>query len=215
MTEKSVNWEERADRHAIWTLAAHKHRYVSVCSIRVSFHYLLLCIVQQALGAPSTFEVAQLQQQLAAALQEVRAAREEAASSTAAAARHEADLRDLSTAYNALEGHSFGLEGQLREAQAKLAAVGLPAESGAAIGSAGLPGPGWVSETDVVAREGAAREAAEREAEEQLTDLLVCLGQEEAKVGTLSVRLAEFGVDVDALLNSIATGNGGAVDELL
>lgn len=60
--------------------------------------------------------------------------------------------------------------------------------------------------------EAVAKAVADAEAnnEEQLTDLLVCLGQEEQKVSALSEKLAGHGVDVNALLESIKLeGEGG------
>ncbi len=65
-----------------------------------------------------------------------------------------------------------------------------------------------VSEADVLRRVAEAVEAAKREAEaeadDSMTDLLVCLGQEERKVQLLSEQLAARGVDVEAILASIA-----------
>ena len=124
---------------------------------------------------------------MAAAEAHAKQAHDAAAAATAAAAKHEADLRDLSTAYNALEGHCFQLEGQLRTAQQQLqqansaAAVATAAAAAAgAAGEAGL-GAGGVPEAEVARRleevTARAKEEAEKEAEEQMTDLLVCLGQ--------------------------------------
>ena len=56
----------------------------------------------------ATVTVRDLQQQLEAARQQAEDAR-------AAVAKSEADLEDLSGAYNTLEAHAFKLEGQLRE----------------------------------------------------------------------------------------------------
>lgn len=68
-------------------------------------------------------------------------------------------------------------------------------------------GSGGLSEEEVQRRveeaAAAAREEAEKEGEDQLTDLLVCLGQEEQKVALLSEKLAATGVDVEALLATI------------
>ncbi|GFH26367.1 Uso1_p115_C domain-containing protein, partial [Haematococcus lacustris] len=68
-------------------------------------------------------------------------------------------------------------------------------------------GPGGLyREDEVEARVAAAVAALEgqvAEAEEQLTDLLVCLGQEEQKVALLSEALMARGIDVDAMLASI------------
>lgn len=66
---------------------------------------------------------------------------------------------------------------------------------------------GGVSEEEVARRvEDAvsrAKAEADQDADEQLTDLLVCLGQEEQKVALLSEKLSGYGVDVDALLATI------------
>lgn len=45
---------------------------------------------------------------------------------------------------------------------------------------------------------------AQTESEDSISDLLVCLGQEERKVEVLRERLEGLGVDVDALLENIA-----------
>ena len=73
--------------------------------------------------------VRDLQQQLAAARQQAEDAR-------AAVAKSEADLEDLSGAYNTLEAHAFKLEGQLR-AQ----------ETGVCADSAALDSPFFRSES--------------------------------------------------------------------
>jgi hypothetical protein len=118
-------------------------------------------------------QVEQLQGRLVAADREVHAAREAANQAVGAAGRHEQDLRDLSSAYNQLESHSFSLESQLREAQSKLTALQKASPAGA--GSVG--GVGGVPEQEVERRVAEARAEAEQAGEEQLTDLLVCLGQ--------------------------------------
>ena len=48
-----------------------------------------------------------------------------------------------------------------------------------------------------------AAEAAAQEAEASLNDLLMCLGQEERKVGALSEQLRSHGIDVEALLEAL------------
>ena len=47
------------------------------------------------------------------------------------------------------------------------------------------------------------RKEAQKESEDELNDLLVCLGQEESKVEKLTAKLVELGVDVDKLLEDI------------
>ena len=64
----------------------------------------------KALSLCGAVTVKDLQQQLAAAQQQ-------AEDSRAAVAKSEADLEDLSGAYNTLEAHAFKLEGQLRAQQ--------------------------------------------------------------------------------------------------
>lgn len=54
-----------------------------------------------------------------------------------------------------------------------------------------------------------AREEAEQEAEEGMNDLLVCLGQEEAKVEALRNKLEAMGVDVEAVLSEIQGAEAG------
>ena len=50
---------------------------------------------------------------------------------------------------------------------------------------------------------------AQKEADDNLNDLLVCLGQEERKVEVLRAKLVEMGVDADGLVASA----GAAGDE--
>lgn len=53
-----------------------------------------------------------------------------------------------------------------------------------------------------------ARAQASAEADDAMGDLLVCLGQEEAKVAALGARLTHLGEDVDALLAGLAVTLG-------
>ena len=53
-----------------------------------------------------------------------------------------------------------------------------------------------------------AREEAKAEADDGMTDLFVCLGQEERKVEVLSQALEQRGVDVAGLLATIAEEEG-------
>jgi hypothetical protein len=112
-----------------------------------------------------------------------------------------------SSAYNALEGHAFSLEGQLREAQSKIKAMQgqvsviqyqataaavppttaetrsneLPAMATDTGIAGGRGAQVAISEADVVRRveeaAAVARHEAEVEGEEAMNDLLVCLGQ--------------------------------------
>lgn len=118
-------------------------------------------------------EVGRLRQQVVGCREEVQLARGEAD-------KYARDLEDLSAAYNQLEVHSLQVEAQLRDAA----------------------GVGDVAQLVEKARK-AAREEAEAEQEEGMNDLLVCLGQEEAKVERLRARLEELGEDVDALLEAV------------
>ncbi|EFJ52831.1 hypothetical protein VOLCADRAFT_120213 [Volvox carteri f. nagariensis] len=145
-------------------------------------------------------EVAALRQQLevmAARLSQAEAdaaaAREAAAAAHVAASKAEADLADLSGAYNNLEAHAFATEAQLRSAQGALAAAqaaAAAAEARSQAAAAGATGPahgaGGLSEADIQRRieEAVAEARAEgkAEAEEGMTDLFVCLGQEERKL---------------------------------
>ena len=61
---------------------------------------------------------------------------------------------------------------------------------------AGDPGPGAPG----LEQRAQAAEAAAEEAEGSLSDLLVCLGQEEHKVEVLSARLQAAGIDVEEVL---------------
>jgi hypothetical protein len=64
-----------------------------------------------------------------------------------------------------------------------------------------------VDEAAIQARIDAAVAAAQQEADDNLNDLLVCLGQEERKVEVLRSKLVEMGVDADGLV--AAAGVGG------
>lgn len=127
----------------------------------------------------SAGEVGRLRQQVIGCREEVQLARGEAD-------KYARDLEDLSAAYNQLEVHSLQVEAQLRDAG----------------------GGGDVSQLVEQAR-AEARAEAEAEQEEGLNDLLVCLGQEEAKVERLRARLEELGEDVEKLLEGVM----GAEDE--
>lgn len=51
----------------------------------------------------------------------------------------------------------------------------------------------------------AAAEPGEEEPDDQLNDLLACLGEEEQKVEHLKTRLRQLGEDPDALLEALGT----------
>ncbi|KAL8543594.1 hypothetical protein ACS0TY_004241 [Phlomoides rotata] len=107
------------------------------------------------------------------------------------AAKIESDLKSLSDAYNSLEEANFQLE---REVKA-------------------LKSGGAVAVPDIEEIKAEAREEAQKESEAELSDLLVCLGQEQSKVEKLSARLTELGEDVDKLLEGIGDDMGLQEDE--
>lgn len=87
-----------------------------------------------------------------------------------ALAKTEADLQSLSAAYAALDAHATELQARLD----------------------GNGAGGGVGEEEVEKLIQAAREEAESEANAAMEDLLVCLGEEEAKVGELEALVAEL-----------------------
>lgn len=96
----------------------------------------------------------------------------------------ESDLKSLSDAYNSLEQVNVQLEAEVKS----------------------LKNP----DLDRIKEE--AREEAQKESEGELSDLLVCLGQEQSKVERLSARLAELGENVDNLLEGI--GDDAALQDV-
>ncbi|KAL2238253.1 UNVERIFIED_CONTAM: Golgin candidate 6 [Sesamum indicum] len=107
------------------------------------------------------------------------------------AAKLESDLKSLSDAYNSLEQANFQLD---REVKALKSGGALP-----------IP--------DIEEIKAEAREEAQKESEAELSDLLVCLGQEQSKVEKLSARLMELGEDVDKLLEGIGDDMGVPEDD--
>jgi hypothetical protein len=129
---------------------------------------------------------------------DLAAARAETAEARGSAARHEESLTALSEAYNTLEAAHFRFEEELRQASSRGGGGGgiTPEQLRAAVAEARAEG----------VAQGVAQAAAEHE--QELNDLLVCLGQEEAKVSALSAALeAAGGVDVQALLASVQCGD--------
>jgi hypothetical protein len=121
-------------------------------------------------------------------------ARGEATDARAAALKLEADLEGLSSAYAALDAHAGELQAQLDRGGGGSGTVTSPPP----------PAPAGVDEAEVRRREAAAADAARAEAAAEgdaaMEDLLVCLGQEEAKVAALAARLDAAGVSsVDVL----------------
>lgn len=107
------------------------------------------------------------------------------------AGKMEGDLKSLSDAYNSLEQTNFHLEKEVKAVQ----------------------GGGGISIPDVEALKAEAREEAQKESEAELSDLLVCLGQEQSKVERLSARLMELGEDVEKLLEGIGDDTGLPEDD--
>ncbi|CAH1443493.1 unnamed protein product [Lactuca virosa] len=102
------------------------------------------------------------------------------------AEKMETDLKSLSDAYNSLEQANYQLE---------------------------MKSGGVSVSVDIEKIKEEAREEAQKESEGELSDLLVCLGQEQSKVEKLSARLMELGQDVDALLEGIGDDAGALNDD--
>ncbi|XP_012834296.1 PREDICTED: LOW QUALITY PROTEIN: golgin candidate 6 [Erythranthe guttata] len=109
------------------------------------------------------------------------------------AIKTESDLKSLSDAYNSLEQANDQLEREIKA---------LKSNGGSA-----------VAVPNIEAIKAQAREEAQMESEGELSDLLVCLGQEQSKVEKLSARLMELGEDVDKLLEGIGEDTGIHDDE--
>eukprot|EP00249_Psilotum_nudum_P017047 c26127_g1_i1 orf=1-615(+) len=112
------------------------------------------------------------------------------------AAKHEADLKSLSDAYNSLEQYNYQLELELRNLQSAAQDKSIAEIQG---------------HLEAAREEG--RQEAQKENEAELNDLLVCLGQEESKVEKLKARLIELGENVEALIETIGDGGEGGGDE--
>ncbi|KVH95366.1 Armadillo-like helical [Cynara cardunculus var. scolymus] len=110
----------------------------------------------------------------------------EASSYKTLAEKMETDLKSLSDAYNSLEQANYHLEMEVTA----------------------LKSSGAVPSLNIEKIKAEAREEAQKESEGELSDLLVCLGQEQSKVEKLSARLMELGEDVDALLEGIGDDTG-------
>lgn len=149
----------------------------------------------EADAARQQLSAAQLQ--VAEAEAEADRARGDAREAQAASRKLERDLEDLSAAYGTLDAHVGSLQQQVEQLQEELAqqrAAATAAEQRAAAAAAS-PAGAAASEEEVEQRVAAARaEAAAEataEADDAMTDLLVCLGQEEAKVGVRERRRGE------------------------
>ena len=144
----------------------------------------------RAEAAAARQQLAAAQQQLAEAEAEAERARGDAQAAQAAARKLETDLEDLSAAYGNLDAHAGTLQQQVDQLQDELAQQ-RAAAAAAAPAAADQQQPaaaalGGASEEEVQRQLAAARAEgaaeAQAEADEAMTDLLVCLGQEEAKV---------------------------------
>ncbi|KAI3971181.1 hypothetical protein MKW92_020231 [Papaver armeniacum] len=107
--------------------------------------------------------------------------REEASTYQNLANSKESDLQSLSDAYNSLERNNNQLENELEFLRKGSSQPYI----------------------DIEAIKTEAKEETQKESDAELSDLLVCLGQEQTKVEKLSTRLAELGEDVDSLLEGI------------
>ncbi|KAI3959482.1 hypothetical protein MKW98_019072 [Papaver atlanticum] len=105
---------------------------------------------------------------------------DEAYSHRSLADKMKSDLKSLSDAYKSLEQAKSLLESEVKAL--KLETKNSP-------------------DLDAIKEE--AKEEGRKESEVELNDLLVCLGQEQAKVEKLSSRLEELGEDVSSLLEGV------------
>lgn len=130
-------------------------------------------------AAAAQADAEQARQQLAEAEQAAEQARSAAQAAQAAARKLEADLEDLSAAYSTLDAHAGALQQQTDGLQRELRELRQQQAGGAEF-------RGGISEAEVEQRVATARveaqQEAQREADDAMADLLVCLGQEEAKV---------------------------------
>eukprot|EP01025_Chloroclados_australasicus_P026025 TRINITY_DN2584_c0_g3_i5.p1 TRINITY_DN2584_c0_g3~~TRINITY_DN2584_c0_g3_i5.p1 ORF type:complete len:852 (+),score=125.31 TRINITY_DN2584_c0_g3_i5:245-2800(+) len=99
------------------------------------------------------------------------------------AQQHKQSLKRLDHSYQHLQQRAFELENKLQEQEK----------------SKGL------SEEEVAAKIKYEVEKAQSEGEEAMADLLVCLGEEEAKVAILSEKLRDLGEDPEQLIQGIQT----------
>lgn len=130
---------------------------------------------------------------------QAREARADAEDARTAQRKVEDDLSGLSSAYALLEEHSNQLQMQVERFEAQMGAPGDSNPQGAS--------PPGIAEEEVHRRVQAAvavaRDEVQAEADEAMEDLMVCLGQEEAKVALLSERLQAFGVQSEDLLSEL------------
>lgn len=111
----------------------------------------------------------------------------------AAAARIETELQDLSAAYATLDSHTNSLQQRLDE-------IELQKGGG---GGEGKLLDGYLTKEEAEAATIKAADEAREEADASMEDLLVCLGEEEAKVAVLAAKLEELGVSSDVVLSAL------------
>jgi chromosome segregation ATPase len=111
----------------------------------------------------------------------------------AAAARIETELQDLSAAYATLDSHTNSLQQRIDE---------LELQRGGG-GGGGQLLDGYVAKEEAEAAAIKAANEAREEADASMEDLLVCLGEEEAKVAVLAAKLEELGVSSDLVLSAL------------
>ncbi|KAL2935554.1 Golgin candidate 6 [Bienertia sinuspersici] len=107
------------------------------------------------------------------------------------ASKMESELKSLSDAYYSLEQAYTQVEKEAKSSK-----------TGGA-----TPYP------DIEAIKAQVREESQKESEAELSDLLVCLGQEQSKVERLTARLLELGEDVDKLLEGVGDDIGLPEDD--
>lgn len=146
-------------------------------------------------------QVHNLQEQLRSCQEHLSAARADCSASAEYASKLESDLASLTEAYHDLQRTSDANAAELQSL--RQAAQSAPAENGAAAGAV---------HTDALDSSGAAA-ADLAELQQEMDDLLVCLGQEEQKVEVLGTRLRELGIDAGALIAHIGDGEGDTDDE--
>jgi DNA repair exonuclease SbcCD ATPase subunit len=143
-------------------------------------------------------ELAATQARAAALEREAADARADADDARAALRKVEADLEALSSAYATLDSHANDMQTQLERAELQQRLGG------------GAPGAGAA---DVEAAVAAAREEAQQEADASMDDLMVCLGQEEAKVQALAARLDALGGRSEEVIAGVLAAGGAESDD--
>ena len=139
-------------------------------------------------------QVQALQSQLQACQDQLHGAQAECTANAEYAAKLEGDLASLTEAYHDVQRTHGAAEAELQSLRAAADASKLP---NSAAHEAVQPG---------AQEEGSAAEVAELQ--QEMDDLLVCLGQEEQKVSIFSSKLQELGVNAGALIAHIGENEG-------